>query len=54
MLSDESGGRRCGMKKFLVVLFLAGVLAAALLAQGAAAQAPYCTPGYCAFYDTGR
>ncbi len=42
------------MKKFLVVLFVAGALAATLFAQGAAADAPHCTLGYCPPYNTGR
>ena len=40
------------MKKFLVVLFVAGALAATLFAQGAAADAPHCTLGYYALRTT--
>jgi hypothetical protein len=42
------------MKKFLVILFVAALLAAALFAQGAAAGGPSCTLGYCPLYDTYR
>jgi hypothetical protein len=41
------------MNKFLVVLLVAGILAAALLAQGASAE-PYCTLGGCSVIDTGH
>jgi hypothetical protein len=39
------------MKKFLVVLFVAGLLAAALFAQGASADGPHCILGGCLQYD---
>jgi hypothetical protein len=42
------------MKRFLVVPFATGLLAAALFAQGAAAEIPHCTLGYCPPYNTGR
>lgn len=40
------------MKKFLVVLFVAGLLAAALFAQGASADSPPCTLNGCLQFDT--
>jgi hypothetical protein len=54
MLRDQSGGRRWDMKKLLLALLVAAVVAAALLAQGASAEIPHCTLGYCPPYNTGH
>ena len=42
------------MKTVFVAFLVAGIVAAALLAQAVSAELPHCTVGYCAPYDTGR